>query len=132
MPYPVQKTEAEWRAQLTPDQYEILREQGTEHPFTGEYDTHTGKGCYHCVACEAPLFDSVTKFDAGCGWPSFDKAIPGAMEFHEDVRFGVKRIEFRCANCGGHLGHVFDDGPTETGKRYCTNSRTLKFVPSAS
>lgn len=131
MSYPIKKTEEQWRAELTPEQFEILRRQGTERPFTGEYDKHFETGQYVCVACKNPLFDSVTKFDAGCGWPSFDKALPGAMEYHEDIRFGMKRVEFRCARCGGHLGHVFDDGPTDTGKRYCTNSRSMTFIPKS-
>jgi peptide-methionine (R)-S-oxide reductase len=131
MSYPIEKTEEQWRSELTPEQFEILRRQGTERPFTGEYDKHFETGQYLCAACQNPLFDSVTKFDAGCGWPSFDKALPGAMEYHEDERFGMKRIEFRCARCGGHLGHVFDDGPTETGKRFCTNSRAITFTPTS-
>ena len=131
MSYPVQKTDAEWRSELTPEQYEILRNHGTERPFSGEYDAFFEPGRYACVACQAPLFDSVSKFDAGCGWPSFDKAVPDALEYKEDTTLGMRRIEFRCANCGGHLGHVFDDGPTTTGKRYCTNSKTLQFIPAS-
>lgn len=129
MSYRVQKTDEEWRKMLTPEQFETLRRQGTERPFSGEYDKYFEKGQYVCAACKAPLFDSVSKFDAHCGWPSFDKAIPDAIEYHEDGTFGMKRIEFRCASCGGHLGHVFDDGPTATGQRYCTNSVSLQFVP---
>lgn len=132
MTHSIQKTDEEWRKELTPEQFEILRRQGTERPFSGEYDQHFEPGTYVCAACQSPLFAAVTKFDAGCGWPSFDKAIPDALEYHEDDRFGIKRVEFRCARCGGHLGHVFDDGPTETGQRYCTNSRALQFVPHSS
>lgn len=132
MAYHVQKTDEEWRKELTPEQFEILRRQRTEHPYTGEYYKHFEKGQYVCVACQAPLFDSVTKFDTNCGWPSFDNAISGAIEYHEDERYSMRRLEFRCANCGGSLGHVFDDGPTATGQRYCANSCALKFVPFSS
>ena len=129
MPSRIEKTEEEWRAQLTPDQFDVLRQHGTEPPFTGMYDKFFERGTYVCVACHNPLFHSASKFDAGCGWPSFDKVVSDAIEYHEDVRFGMRRIEFRCARCGGHLGHIFDDGPSETGQRYCTNSNTLLFVP---
>lgn len=129
MSYKVQKTEEEWKKELTPDQYAILRQKGTERPFTGEYNNFYEKGTYVCAACGTKLFESGTKFDGHCGWPSFDKAIPGTVEYHKDVSHGMIRTEILCANCGGHLGHVFDDGPTETGDRYCVNSISLKFVP---
>ena len=125
------KTEAEWKAQLTSEQYEVLRNKGTERAFTGEYWDHFEKGKYVCAGCEAELFTSGTKFDSHCGWPSFDKAIKGAVIYKEDLSFGMVRTEVMCANCGGHLGHVFDDGPRETtGKRYCTNSVSIKFIPA--
>ncbi|MEW5675211.1 peptide-methionine (R)-S-oxide reductase MsrB [Flavobacterium enshiense] len=125
------KTEAEWKAKLTPEQYEVLREKGTERPFTGEYWKHFEKGMYACAACNNPLFNSDAKFDSDCGWPSFDQAIKGSVKYHDDSSFGMERIEVTCAKCGGHLGHVFDDGPMETtGKRFCTNSVSIKFIPA--
>ena len=125
------KTEAEWKAKLTPEQYEVLREKGTERPFTGEYWKHFEKGTYVCAACENPLFTSEAKFDSECGWPSFDQAIKGSVNYHDDSSFGMERIEVTCAKCGGHLGHVFDDGPVQTtGKRFCTNSVSITFIPA--
>ena len=130
MKFEVVKTEAEWKAQLSPEEYAVLREKGTERPFTGEYDKHFEKGMYVCAACENPLFTSDTKFDSHCGWPSFDEAIKGSTVYHKDTSFGMIRTEVMCAKCGGHLGHVFDDGPkATTGMRYCTNSVSIKFIP---
>lgn len=126
----VNKTEAEWKKILTPQQYQVLREKGTERAFTGEYWNHFEKGTYVCAACDNVLFASDTKFESDCGWPSFDKAIDGSVKYIEDYSFGMTRTEVVCANCNGHLGHVFDDGPQETtGKRFCTNSISIKFVP---
>lgn len=117
--------DAYWRAKLTPEQYRVLREGGTERPFTGEHlDTHAA-GKFTCAACGTQLFASDTKFDSGTGWPSFDEALPGAIEYLDDTSHGMRRTEVRCANCGSHLGHVFEDGPTGTGKRYCINSVCL-------
>ena len=125
----VTKTEEEWKKELTPEQYEVLREKGTERPFTGEYWNHFEKGKYVCVACGNVLFDSDAKFVSDCGWPSFDKAIKGSVIYKTDTSFGMERTEVMCAKCHGHLGHVFDDGPLETtGKRFCTNSVSIKFV----
>jgi peptide-methionine (R)-S-oxide reductase len=122
------KSEAEWKKELTPEQYRVLREKGTEVPWSGEYVTTTDDGMYVCAACGAQLFSSDRKFDAHCGWPSFDQAIPGSVLFHEDNSLGMRRIEVTCARCGGHLGHVFDDGPRETtGKRFCINSASLRL-----
>lgn len=130
MKFEVEKTEAEWKAQLSPEEYAVLREKGTERPFTGEYDKHFEKGMYVCAACENPLFTSDTKFDSHCGWPSFDEAIKGSTIYHKDTSYGMIRTEVMCAKCGGHLGHVFDDGPkATTGMRYCTNSVSIKFIP---
>lgn len=124
----IQKNEEEWKKELSTEAYSVLREGGTEAPFTGEYVNTKEKGHYKCSACGAVLFSSNTKFDSGTGWPSFDDAIPGAVEFYEDRSLGMNRTEVKCAKCGSHLGHVFDDGPQNTtGKRYCINSVCLKL-----
>lgn len=117
-----------WKKKLTPEQFRVLREKGTEAPFTGEYVNMHEDGMYHCAGCGAVLFASDNKFDSGSGWPSFDRvAASDAVELHEDISHGMKRIEVTCKNCGGHLGHVFDDGPTQTGQRFCINSCALSF-----
>jgi len=129
--YPVQKTEEEWREQLTPEEYRVLREAGTERPWSGEYvDTNT-VGVYNCRACGAELFRSETKFDAHCGWPSFyDPADIYAVEQRLDESHGMKRIEVLCRSCGGHLGHVFNDAPEQpSGRRYCINSLSIRHEP---
>ena len=128
MPAKIEKTDAEWRAQLTPEQYHVLREKGTDRPFTGALVNNHADGFYHCAACDAPLFQSNTKFESGSGWPSFyDTLNQDAVELHEDNTFGMRRVEVTCATCGGHLGHLFPDGPNPTGQRYCINSNSLKF-----
>lgn len=125
----ITKSEAEWRAELTPGQYHILREKGTEPAFTGRFWDHHGSGKYACAGCGQELFLSGTKFDSRCGWPSFWEVIdPAKVETHEDHAFGMHRIEVTCSRCGGHLGHVFDDGPQPTGLRYCINSASIDFV----
>lgn len=130
MSEPIRKTEAEWRAQLSPEQYHITRESGTERPFSGQFYRNQASGRYHCVCCDAPLFDSAAQFDAGCGWPSFwQEALPGAIARQPDSSHGMSRIEVRCARCDAHLGHVFPDGPLPTGERYCINSLALTFSP---
>ena len=127
----IKKTEAEWKAQLSDQEYEVLRKKGTERPYTGEYWDHFERGTYVCAACENVLFTSDTKYESHCGWPSFDQAIPGSVIYEKDTSFGMIRTEVMCAKCGGHLGHVFDDGPKETtGQRYCTNSVSIKFIPN--
>lgn len=128
----VSHTEDEWKKILTPEQYRVLREKGTERPFTGEYDTKFEKGTYVCAACGEELFTSDTKFDSGCGWPAFWAAKAGdKVKLTKDLSHGMVRIEVTCAKCGGHLGHVFDDAPkTPTGQRYCINSISLKFIPA--
>lgn len=125
--YPANKSEAEWRDKLGEKKYHILREKGTEYPRTGEYNLHFENGIYECGACHSPLFKSDNKFESNCGWPSFDDAIEGAIEYINDTTHGMIRTETVCANCGSHLGHIFDDGPTETGQRYCINSLSMNF-----
>jgi peptide-methionine (R)-S-oxide reductase len=122
----VEKTEQEWREELAPEQYEVLRRQGTEPPFTGKYVYSKDSGTYRCAACGADLFSSDTKFESGTGWPSFYEPMDeGGVELREDQSHGMGRTEVVCATCGGHLGHVFDDGPNPTGLRYCINSCAL-------
>lgn len=130
--FPVQKTEAEWLLELGPERYRIVRQKGTEYPGTGEYDKHFEAGTYRCAGCNTPLFSSAGKFDAHCGWPSFDQEVQeGVVAEKRDLTHGMVRTEILCSQCGGHLGHVFDDGPTETGLRYCVNSLSLTFEADA-
>lgn len=128
--YKVEKTQAEWKQKLTPMEFHVLREAGTERPGTSEYNDFWEEGTYVCVACETPLYESGAKFNAHCGWPSFDKSIEKNIETDVDYKIGYARTELKCKGCGSHLGHVFNDGPTETGKRHCLNGVALKFIPS--
>lgn len=125
--FKVQKNDAEWLELLGPERYSILRSKGTEKPFSGELLEQNSAGTYFCAGCQSPLFTSDMKFNSMCGWPSFDKEISGSILKIRDTSHGMIRTEIVCANCGGHLGHIFDDGPTETGMRYCVNSLSLDF-----
>ena len=125
--YKVQKSDKEWREVLSDLEYKVLIEKGTEYPGTGEYNIFMKEGIYNCRGCDNPLFTSDQKFESNCGWPSFDNAIEGSVEYKNDYTLGMTRVEILCTNCGGHLGHVFNDGPTESGKRYCVNSVSIDF-----
>jgi peptide-methionine (R)-S-oxide reductase len=128
--YKVKKTEAEWKALLDETQYAVARKAATEYAFSGKYWDHFQDGIYRCVCCNAPLFDAKTKFDAGCGWPSyFEPLRADIIERVEDRTHGMVRVEVRCQDCGAHLGHVFDDGPQPTGERFCINSAAIDFTP---
>lgn len=125
--FPYKLSEEEWKNKLDPETYRILRLKGTEFPHSGKYNLHFEDGVYRCAGCETALFDSASKFDSDCGWPAFDKSLEGKVLYELDKSYGMLRTEILCAHCGGHLGHVFDDGPTATGRRYCVNSLSLKF-----
>ncbi len=124
------KSDEEWRSALTPEQYRVLRQHATEPPWSHPYITEHRAGCYLCAGCGAPLFAADAKFDSGSGWPSYVEAFDSAIETTVDRSYGTARVEMHCRCCGGHLGHIFDDGPTPTGKRYCTNGTSLKFEPA--
>ena len=125
---PLKLSDAEWKKRLTPQQYDVLRQEGTEYPGSSPLNAEKHKGTFHCVACELALFSSDTKFESGTGWPSFYAPLPGALVTKTDVKMIIPRTEYHCARCEGHQGHVFDDGPKPTGKRYCNNGVALKFV----
>ena len=123
-------SEKKWKDILNQEEFKILREKGTESPFSGIYNTHFEDGTYFCTGCNAPLFKSESKFNSGCGWPSFDASISGSIKYSLDKSLGMIRTEILCNNCNGHLGHVFNDGPTDSGSRYCVNSISLDFKKS--
>ena len=125
--FKIEKSEAQWKEELTDEEYRILRKKGTEMPHTGQYNLHFENGTYKCAGCNQQLFESTSKFNAHCGWPSFDESIKGTVNYVLDKTHGMTRTEIICSNCGGHLGHVFNDGPTQTGTRYCVNSASIKF-----
>ena len=129
--YPVEKSKNAWKEQLSIEEYNILREKGTEPPFTGKFNDHHEKGTYLCKGCGSPLYQSESKFDSHCGWPSYDQSIEGSLRMIPDHTGGMHRTEIVCANCGGHQGHVFNDGPTKTGLRYCVNSASIDFIKKA-
>ena len=123
------RTEEYWESKLSKKEYDILRKGATELPYTGKYNDHFEDGVYVCKGCGKPLYRSKSKFDSGCGWPSFDECIEDSIEYKKDFKIGVLRIEILCSNCGGHQGHVFNDGPTKTKQRYCVNSASIDFIP---
>ncbi len=125
--YPLEKSDEDWKSELSDEEYRILRQKGTEYPFTGKFNDHYQEGTYLCKGCDEPLYTSESKFDSHCGWPSYDKAIEGSLKEVPDHSSGMIRTEIVCANCGGHQGHVFNDGPTSTGLRYCVNSASISF-----
>ena len=128
--YSVEKTDQEWKKELPKMSYLVLRKAATEYPFTGKYNNHKAEGTYTCAGCNTPLYESENKYDSKCGWPSFDRAVESNIEYDIDYKLGYARTELKCNKCGGHLGHVFNDGPKQTtGKRHCINSAALNFIP---
>jgi peptide-methionine (R)-S-oxide reductase len=129
--YPIEKSEKAWLDELSPEEFNILRKKGTEYPYSGKFNDHYEEGTYLCKGCGVPLYLSKSKYDSHCGWPSYDQSIEGALELIPDHSNGMLRTEIVCANCGGHQGHVFNDGPTKTGLRFCVNSASISFIKKA-
>ena len=128
--YTFQRSEKEWKSLLNDEEYFILRQKGTEKPFSGKFNNHSEDGIYVCKGCKQELFDSKSKFESNCGWPSYERSKSGAIEYQKDKSYGIIRTEILCSNCGSHQGHVFEDGPTKTGKRFCVNSLSVEFQPN--
>ena len=128
--YTFQRSEKEWKSLLNEEEYFILRQKGTEKPFSGKFNNHSEDGIYVCKGCKQELFDSKSKFESNCGWPSYERPKSGAIEYQKDKSYGIIRTEILCSNCGSHQGHVFEDGPTKTGKRFCVNSLSVEFQPN--
>jgi peptide-methionine (R)-S-oxide reductase len=129
--YPFERSNEDWKKILSPEEYKIMREKGTENPFSGKYNTHFEKGVYLCKSCKQELYKSKSKFESGCGWPSYDSSLPDSIEYIKDTTHGMIRTEILCSTCGSHQGHVFEDGPTNSGKRYCVNSASIEFKPDS-